>query len=298
MKPDSSLKENIIHGTKERPIHAMHFSADGNLLFVPNHWHHYIEILLIREGSYEFRINLETRILHKGDICILNSGDLHQIKNLHTTACHDALLFEPKILLSAYADEWNCAVLQPFLNQSLLSTNVISSEHASHRVFYPLICELLEISLAKEEHWYEYSKLYLLKLMIELERQHCLVSAESIQSDTEMKKIRRYKQIVSYIELHYQESLSLDTLSEIIPCNSQYLCRFFKEISGMTPIRYLITYRIDQASTALEQTSKPISEIALDCGFENISYFIRKFKEIKGCTPKEYRKIKTSSHNI
>lgn len=295
MHPDSSLKENIVHGTKEKPIHAMHFFTDEKPLFVPNHWHHYIEILLIREGSYSFKINLETFILKKGDICILNSGDLHQIKSLHVNTCHDALLFEPEILLFAYSDEWNQSVLQPFLNHSLLSVNVIRSEHPEHRTLYPLIHELLETSLSEEKYWYERSKLRLLELMLQLDYHHCLVPAGSMQSDTEMKKIHRYKQIVSYIELHYQESLTLEQLSEIIPCNSQYLCRFFKEISGMTPIRYLISYRIEQACIELEQTSKQISEIALDCGFENISYFIRKFREVKGCTPKKYRSAKKIS---
>ena len=40
----------------------------------------------------------------------------------------------------------------------------------------------------------------------------------------------------------------------------------------------------------LKETRKSISEIALDCGFDNISYYIRKFKEIQGETPGEYRK--------
>ena len=79
-------------------------------------------------------------------------------------------------------------------------------------------------------------------------------------------------------------------MADTISCNSQYLCRFFKEISGVTPTQYLIHYRVEQASAQLLATSKPVTDIALDCGFENISYFIRKFKEIKGCTPREYRK--------
>jgi AraC-like DNA-binding protein len=69
----------------------------------------------------------------------------------------------------------------------------------------------------------------------------------------------------------------------------------FKEIAGVSPIQYLIGLRLKKACDLLEHSSKSVLEIALDCGFENISYFIRKFKEVKGCTPKEYRS-KTAVH--
>ena len=107
-----------------------------------------------------------------------------------------------------------------------------------------------------------------------------------------MLKINRYKTIVSYIEEHYSDPISLQQIADTIPCNPQYLCRFFKTIAGITPIQYLIQYRIKRASFLLTNTSQPVLEIAMDCGFENFSYFIRKFKEILGCTPKEYREKK------
>ena len=289
MYPDLNLKENVIHGTKDRPIHALHFSTADESFFVPNHWHGYIEILLIRRGIYECSINLETQILHAGDICILKRGDLHQIKNLETDCCHDALLFEPEILLFAYSDTWNATILQPFLHHALLIKNVISTDHPAHAPLHSLIDLLLRTALEEGNRWYEQSKLRLLELMILLEQYQCLISAESARSDMEIKKIDRYKQIVSYMEHHYQEPVTLQELAAIIPCNSQYLCRFFKEVSGMTPIRYLIQYRIEESCKRLLETSDSVSDIALDCGFENISYFIRKFREIKSCTPKEYR---------
>ncbi len=68
-----------------------------------------------------------------------------------------------------------------------------------------------------------------------------------------------------------------------------YWRRFFREIAGVSPIRYLISYRLERACSLLVHTTQSVTDIALECGFENISYFIRKFREEKGCTPKEYR---------
>ncbi len=59
-------------------------------------------------------------------------------------------------------------------------------------------------------------------------------------------------------------------------------------------IQYLISYRLERACHLLLHTTESVTDIALNCGFENISYFIRKFREFTKETPKEYR----SNHQI
>lgn len=66
--------------------------------------------------------------------------------------------------------------------------------------------------------------------------------------------------------------------------NRNYFCRFFKEKVGKTPFSYLNEYRVNQAASQLLSTRLPITEIALNAGFENMSYFIRQFRRCKGCT--------------
>ena len=60
---------------------------------------------------------------------------------------------------------------------------------------------------------------------------------------------------------------------------------------GKTPFSYLNEYRINQAAALLLTTNAPITEIAMDTGFDNMSYFIRQFKHCKGCTPSAFRKM-------
>ena len=112
-----------------------------------------------------------------------------------------------------------------------------------------------------------------------------------------LKKDGRYRIHVHYLRSGFVSRLEytrrctamLKDLADAIPCNPQYLCRFFKELAGVSPIQYLINYRIERACGLLANTSLPILRIAMDCGFDNVSYFIRKFKEARGCTPKEFR---------
>ena len=94
--------------------------------------------------------------------------------------------------------------------------------------------------------------------------------------------IDRYKRTVSFIEEHFSKKLTLDDIAGAARCSSPYLCRFFKNMSGYSPVEYLIFYRVHQAAAMLEETTKNILEISMDCGFDNTSYFIRKFRQIMG----------------
>ena len=90
---------------------------------------------------------------------------------------------------------------------------------------------------------------------------------------------------------HYQERITLEQLASSLHMNKNYFCKFFKQKVGKTPFSYLNEYRINQAAALLLTTDAPITEIAMDTGFDNMSYFIRQFKHCKGCTPSIYRKM-------
>lgn len=297
---DSSLQEFTTHGTKEHPMTGIHFrTGDGTLypdhFFVDRHWHHTVEILLIQKGSYEFEINLERYILHEGDLVFLNSGDLHQITGLEKDTIHDVFLFNPKILLFQYSDELQDKVIQPFFNHDIIFPHILHPTDALYDVFFPTIEQLFQNSIVQGEQWYISCKLLLLNLLYTMTQHAFFLKKNDVLSSYDRQKIARYKKTVSYIETHYSESIPLEQLAAVAECNSQYLCRFFKEITGVPPIQYLIQYRIEQACSLLRDTTKTGLEISLDCGFDNVSYFIRKFKELKGCTPGEYRKLQLSS---
>lgn len=295
MSSDLSLREGVIHGTPKRPLRAMHFAAGPGTtypehFFVERHWHRYGEILLILKGDYRIEINLETKDLHQGDICLVNSGELHQLTGVQPTALHDAVLFDPQILNFSYRDEWEDDYIAPLLEQSLMVHNILHPKEKGYTDIHALVTELIRVALGKETGWYIRSKLLLLELFAAIGRHGLFLPVTDTMSKTDARKIARYKAIISYIEEHCQEPVTLRQLADTVSCNTQYLCRFFRDIAGMSPIQYLICYRLERACHMLAHTTLPVTAIALDCGFDNISYFIRKFKDIKGCTPKEYRK--------
>lgn len=72
--------------------------------------------------------------------------------------------------------------------------------------------------------------------------------------------------------------------------SQKYFCVYFKEMTRKTPIEYLILHRVECAAKKLRATDESIFDIALSCGFNDLSYFIKTFKKVKGITPAKFRK--------
>jgi len=73
--------------------------------------------------------------------------------------------------------------------------------------------------------------------------------------------------------------------------SQKYFCSFFKEMTSKTPMEYLILYRIECSARKLKSTDMSVTDVALSCGFNDLSYFIKTFKKIKGCTPAKFKNV-------
>ena len=94
--------------------------------------------------------------------------------------------------------------------------------------------------------------------------------------------------IKEYIDSHFTESISLESLSTRFFINRSYLARVFKEQYGATITVYVNQQRVTKAKELLRFTDATVETIAVDCGFEP-NYFARVFKKLEGMPPSEYR---------
>ncbi|MFD4929531.1 bifunctional transcriptional activator/DNA repair enzyme AdaA [Peribacillus butanolivorans] len=98
------------------------------------------------------------------------------------------------------------------------------------------------------------------------------------------------EQITEWIEQHYSEPLTLNTLADISHGSPYHLQRLFKRVKGLSPTEYIQQLRLEKAIRMLESSEQPVTEIGLAVGFSSIPYFITLFKRKKGYTPSGYRK--------
>lgn len=92
-----------------------------------------------------------------------------------------------------------------------------------------------------------------------------------------------------YIYQNYNKKIKLTDIGEVLNLTPQHLCKFFKEMTDTSIVEYINHYRIETSISLLKISTLSITDIALECGFDNISYFNRVFKKQVGCTPSEFR---------
>ena len=101
--------------------------------------------------------------------------------------------------------------------------------------------------------------------------------------------------IEKYIDAHFKEDITLDTLSELTFLNKYHIVHAFKQYKGISPINYMIQKRLEDAKLLLSTTNLQISEIAYIVGFTSQSYFAQAFKKATHTSPMQYRKDNSHS---
>ena len=98
------------------------------------------------------------------------------------------------------------------------------------------------------------------------------------------------EQIFDYINENYATSISTKDIAHHLNLTTNSFCKLFKKLTNKSFITYLNEYRIHRAVNLIENSDDNISEIAYQCGFENLSYFSKVFFRVKNMTPVDYRK--------
>lgn len=106
------------------------------------------------------------------------------------------------------------------------------------------------------------------------------------ESNVESSRIQKVKQ---YVNDHYAESLKLDDIADLVGMSPVAFSRFFRQRTGRTLSDYIIDIRLGYAARMLVDSSKNISEICYECGFNNLSNFNRTFKAKRNYTPRDFR---------
>lgn len=285
-----SLHEKKQHGTLEFPVAYYDIIPSHPHYTMPFHWHKEWELIRIRKGAVTLHVDDCEYTAREGDILLFRESMLHGSPPPEDVA-YDCLVFDLRGLFQG--NELLKKHLRPIYQMESLPDIYYPQE--TNADIYPYVAELMDI-----QYRYQYnptntkflelvtlSTLSYLFLRI-LQNGHYSRNADTVP--TSEHRISQIKAVLEYMELHYKKEITLDELAGVANMNPRYLCRIFKQITALSPMDYVIYLRIEQACTLLTTTALPIIEIALDCGFNDCSYFTRVFKKRKGMTPREYRR--------
>ncbi len=105
-------------------------------------------------------------------------------------------------------------------------------------------------------------------------------------------RAQRLKTMISWLDAHYREPVTIGQLAFSVRLCARECQKLFSELLHISPMQYLARRCIAAAARLLEYRDLPISQIAMDCGFESPSYFASQFRKMAGMSPREYRRQK------
>jgi AraC-like DNA-binding protein len=109
---------------------------------------------------------------------------------------------------------------------------------------------------------------------------------------------RRIEKVVDLLNQNFHKTITLAEAAKIANMSTASFSRFFKARTGISFVNSLLEIRLGHATRMLIETTQSVSEIAYDCGFNNISNFNRLFKKKKGCTPSVFRENYTQGSRV
>ena len=282
---NSKNKELQPHGSLEFPCagyESIHTTSICDC--IPWHWHEEFEVIHIIEGRMKLQVLSETFTVHTGETAIINSNALHCASG--EPYCKlQSLVFSPLLITGTINSAFASRYIMPLISCTQFSGIVLKRHQATVSSYFSTAFGALK----NDAFAYEFTvreQLSHIMLTVYSELKTGL-NGSPVHQDINSVRVAA---ILSFIEQHYSENITLSNIAETVNISERETLRCFKKITGESPIQYLLKYRLIQSASILtEYPDKNISVVAEECGFDSPAYYAKKFKEFYLYTPSEYR---------
>lgn len=268
------------------PCLCFHVDVRRNVCHeIPWHWHEEVEVITIAQGRGLVRAGREIWLLEEGDGLFLNANTFHRVQTVNGGPCRfHSLVFTADLLAGAPGSVFEQRYVRPLLRSStrklLLRQDVPWQRQAIRAV------EEAYQAFETEEFGWELLARAALSRLWQLVAKHADLSTPA---EEESSDVRRLRVMLQYIRENYSRSLTLEEIAASANIGRRECLRCFRRTIGIPPIQCLLKTRVRHASRLLAETDLPVTEIGMQCGFENPSYFAQVFRRLTGQTPRNYR---------
>lgn len=228
------------------------------------HWHEELEILYCSRGQAVLVYNQEKMLLESGAIAVVSPHALHTLYSKQGCVRH-CLLVGKRLL-----EQLRCTMLhfQPIIHSDQLTAlfKRLQSEEEDKKALY------------QEEEF-----ALVMQLLVELCRAHTFVNGKA-PSVTE-PKLQVVREMITYIDQHFTQSISIDSICRSVGYSKSFVCHTFKEATGFTLVQHITAKRLNHAAALMRTQQYTITQCAYMSGFQSVSYFSKLFKKEFGEAP-------------
>ncbi len=269
-------RKNEEKGQRDFPLQHYKIDSTHERYQMPFHWHCDCEIIYIKSGKLTLTLNDSVFVLCEGESAFIPSEVMHA--GAPENCVYQCVLFSLEKMLSLIPVTQERYIQKPKQSAYIPFTKINSAK----------VVHLFNI-LNSKNYGYEFTAQGLiLQIIGEILAQKDVHDARA-NIIVHTKRMNIIKDVLRFIHNNYAKPVTLEMIADIAGLNPQYLCKFFKRITGRTPIDYLNYYRIECAAELLQLSEMNVTEIASICGFNDLSYFIKLFKKAKNMSPREFK---------
>lgn len=285
---DETIRERVSHGDEKYPF-AFYLEDIWQFDFhcIDWHWHPELEFVYIEKGCATIFAGNHRYTLTAGNSIFINTQVIHRFESTESALIPN-IVFSP-LLLAPKESLIYQKYIQPILSSSI-----------DCQIFAPDIRWQKEISdilnsvflLQVEGNPCELQTVQLLLRLWQIMYENMKTFSAEQSNKTDIQDQARLQIMLQYIHENYRKNITLENLTQVISLSKSSILNIFNNYVHMSPIDYVIHYKLKQAAQLLDTTENTISSIAQNTGFDNTGYFCRKFKDVFELTPSQYRKSK------
>ena len=251
---------------------------------VPSHWHSELEVFLLLEGRVRVGIGEEVHEIEPGYGCFINTGVIHSVAAMVDAPCrYRSFVFDAGILAGLPGSVFDVKYIRPLMERG--PAYCFLDYPGEDAACYDAFCRAFD-ACAEEGTGFEFRAREALTALILAVIQKSRVFPTRAAADIGEERL---KQMLTFMDAHIGAAVTLADIAasaNVCPREAQ---RIFARYLRERPTAYMQHMRVYRAAQMLADTGKPVTEIALDCGFSSPGYFARQFRQVTGKTPTGYR---------
>lgn len=286
---DENFREITVHGDDGFPmaVYLQQFKLNQRGCVIL-HWHDEMQISLVTKGNVFFSVNGKEYIVQEGEGLFIRSKCLHSAKPEQDEAEYVCIDFHPALICGIPNGRIQTHHVDPYMNRDCIEAIHFNGLETWHADALKKISHIIDVE-QKHEYGCELEmQIGVCSIWLDIIRNmHGSCNEEQSIPSTDRQRMKAF---IQYIHDHHTAKILLLDIAQAANISTGECCRIFKRNLHISPMEYLINYRVAQSARLLIDTDKSISEIAQISGFGSSSYYTERFKKLIKCTPKEYRR--------
>lgn len=288
MDREGKFLENREHGDMFLPLNIYDSREEGYVSSINAHWHKEAELTLVMEGELIFKVNKNIYHASKGDVIIISPYNIHSVKLINPKECFClTIVFDLSMLKSSSQFGISYKYIDPVLEGKRDITGFIPSSDKDN-IFGEIIKKITDLFVSKDFGYELEINSKLFKFLYNMYRKY--EGQYNNEKSIGGKCVKNMTNAIHYICEHYNEKITIKELASIANYSESYFMHYFKEITNLSVMEYVIKIRLVKALELLTETELSITEISGELGFNSVSYFNKLFKKQFKLTPIKYRK--------